>query len=134
MYVILSRNPDDNYQTTGNFDVYDEKGPVYSCFSLERAWEENKFRISCIPAATYKVKKRVSKKHGNHFHILDVKDRDLILIHILNFRDQSNGCIGVGDGYKELNDDGHLDLTNSGPTMKDLWNLLPDEFELKILA
>ena len=55
--------------------------------TLELPWDDNKKRISCIPKGVYEIVKRFtdkSKYKYEHLHILDVTDRELILIHIRN--------------------------------------------------
>ena len=68
--------------------------------TLELAWKENQKRISCIPKGVYEVKKRHTEKSKykyEHLHILDVPDRELILMHIGNYPKNSKGCILVGN-------------------------------------
>ena len=68
--------------------------------TLELAWKDNKKRISCIPKGVYEVKKRNTEKSKykyEHLHILDVPDRELILMHIGNYPKNSKGCILLGN-------------------------------------
>ena len=68
--------------------------------TLELAWKENQKRISCIPKGVYEVKKRHTEKSKykyEHLHILDVPDRELILMHIGNYPKNSKGCILLGN-------------------------------------
>ena len=102
------------------------------CKTLELPWLENQRRVSCIPKGTYKVVKRYSQKYKHHFHILDVENRDWILIHHGNYYTDILGCILVGKSHTDINGDGLLDVTSSVATMKILNDLLPDNFELVI--
>ena len=68
--------------------------------TLELAWKENQKRISCIPKGVYEVAKRHTEKSKykyEHLHILDVPDRELILMHIGNYPKNSKGCILLGN-------------------------------------
>ena len=68
--------------------------------TLELAWKENQKRISCIPKGVYEVTKRHTEKSKykyEHLHILDVPDRELILMHIGNYPKNSKGCILLGN-------------------------------------
>ena len=68
--------------------------------TLELAWKDNQKRVSCIPKGGYEVKKRHTEKSKykyEHLHILDVPDRELILMHIGNYPKNSKGCILVGN-------------------------------------
>lgn len=100
--------------------------------TLELPWKDNARRISCIPPGTYKVIKRNSKKYGNHFWVQGVEGRDMILIHAGNFYTQTQGCILVGTGLRDLNGDGLKDVMSSNITMQALYAVLPDSFTLTI--
>lgn len=126
--VKLKRLSSDNKQTLGIMTL--PNGRVFH--TLELDWQNNERRQSCIPKGKYKVVKRTSPKYGNHFHILDVPNRDMILIHHANFHFELLGCIAVGTGLLDINKDGLLDVVNSRSAMRQLNNLLPNEFELEI--
>ena len=64
------------------------------CKTIELPWKENQKRISCVPEGKYKIRKRYSKKFKWHFELMNVKNRDLILIHPANDAlKELNGCI-----------------------------------------
>tara|TARA_R100000742_G_C4279288_1_gene103447 strand:+ start:4274 stop:4771 length:498 start_codon:yes stop_codon:yes gene_type:complete len=68
--------------------------------TLELAWNDNKKRVSCIPKGVYEVKKRHTEKSKykyEHLHILDVPNREMILMHIGNYPKNSKGCILLGN-------------------------------------
>ena len=68
--------------------------------TLELPWKDNEKRVSCIPKGVYEVKKRhteESKYKYEHLHILDVENRELILLHIGNYPKNSKGCILLGN-------------------------------------
>jgi len=68
--------------------------------TLELPWKDNQKRVSCIPKGVYEVKKRHTQKSKykyEHLHILDVPDRELILMHIGNYPKNSKGCILLGN-------------------------------------
>lgn len=75
--------------------------------TLELAWNDNKKRVSCIPKGVYEVKKRHTEKSKykyEHLHILDVPNREMILMHIGNYanslnlkKSDTNGCILLGN-------------------------------------
>jgi hypothetical protein len=87
------------------------------CITLELPWNNNIKKISCIPTGTYNVVRRVSKKYGEHFHIQNVPNRSLILIHHANYHFDLLGCIGVGKNFAIINKDAHLDITSSRDTI-----------------
>ncbi len=68
--------------------------------TLELPWKDNEKRVSCIPKGVYEVKKRYteeSKYKYEHLHILDVENRELILMHVGNYPKNSKGCILLGN-------------------------------------
>lgn len=78
------------------------------CYSIELPWKNNERRISCIPEGSYRLKKRYSKKFGEHIEVTEVSGRSLILFHPANNAvKELNGCIapvteitGQGCGIK----------------------------------
>lgn len=125
----ITRLSDDSNQTLGELKVV---GHPFNCKTLELPYRDNKRRVSCIPCGVYNVVKRVSKKYGNHFHILNVENRDYILIHAANFVRQLLGCVAVGDSFKDIDNNGLKDVTNSKATLKKLLSIMPNEFKIEI--
>ena len=128
MRITLKRLSDDSVQTLGI--LTNVTGKVYQ--TLELAWKKNAKQISCIPKGIYKVRKRTSAKYGEHFHILNVPNRDFVLIHHGNYHTDILGCILVGKGLADINKDGRLDVTGSRQAMKEILTVMPNEFELLI--
>lgn len=75
-------------------------------FAIELPWLNNRRTISCISEGQYTLKARFSTKFGHHLQVLDVKNRNLILIHAANdAKTELQGCIapvsqltGIGKG------------------------------------
>ena len=134
MRLVLTRYSDDGEQTIGNLYVTKDSYIVDEFHSLELSWKNNESFISCIPKKTYKVKKRWSEKYGWHFHVLDVEDRDYILIHSANYVFQIKGCIAVGLDLMDINGDGLIDVTHSKDAMESLLDLMPEDFEMEVTS
>ena len=128
MKITLHRKIKTAKQTIGHLQVNDTR-----FYTLELPYKDNQKQISCIPIGTYKVVKRNSPRFGDHFHILDVPNRSYILIHHGNFYTDIKGCILVGNDIFDLNGDNELDVINSKESMRQLNQLLPNEFTLEIL-
>jgi len=133
MNLLIERYPSSEHETIGNGFVLDNDFINFEFKTLELAWKNNQKQISCIPIGDYKVKKRWSKKFGNHFHILDVPNRSYILIHCANFYTQLRGCVAVGDDLSYINGDNEIDVVNSTKTLKELLKMMPNDFNLKIV-
>lgn len=133
MKALLKRFDYDDKQTLGDLIVFNERNGIeFTCKTLELAWKDNERRVSCIPEAEYTVVKRNSPKYGDHFHILDVPNRDFILVHHGNFHSDILGCVLVGNNHIDIDGDGYKDVTSSKNTMKKLNEILPEEFTLRI--
>jgi len=130
--VEISRDSASTVQTLGQLNIYEDNNIVYSCKTLELPWKNNEKRVSCIPEGQYKVVKRNSAKYGDHFHITNVDNRDYILIHSGNYHTQILGCVLVGKQHVDINGDGNLDVSSSKPTMAELNQQLPDEFDMVV--
>ena len=100
--------------------------------TIELAWNDNARRISCIPVGTYSVVKRTSNKYGQHFHLINVPGRSMILIHSGNYHSDSLGCIIVGSAYKDIDKDGLIDVINSKATLSKMFTTFPDRFKLTV--
>lgn len=127
--VTINRFDHSDKQTLGILNI---NGNQF--YTLELGWHDNEKKISCIPEGKYEVIKRWSEKYGNHFHILNVPNRDYILIHHGNYFTDILGCILVGLGLSDINNDGLQDVTSSKVAMKALNKLLPDRFTLHITS
>jgi hypothetical protein len=129
----IDRLSDNGKQTAGLLSVYINNQQIFNCKTLELPWKDNIQSVSCIPLATYKVRKRISSKFDLHFHILDVPNRSHILIHPANFVRQLLGCVAVGENWTDIDGDGLRDVINSKATLKKLLSILPEEFEITIV-
>ena len=131
--LLIERYDHGTKQTLGRLFVMENSQPLYNCHTLELPWKNNAFQISCIPEGTYKVVKRFSAKFKNHFHLTNVPGRTYILIHSGNYYTDILGCILVGKGLADINNDGLKDVTQSRDALADLLGQMPNEFELKIV-
>lgn len=107
-------------QILGEMHVLSKNGVECSFKTLELPDLNNQPLISCIPKGIYVVKKRYSPKFGMHLHILDVPNRDYILIHRGNFVREILGCILIGLYHVDIDSDGLKDVTSSRIAMNKL--------------
>jgi len=112
--VNLKRNFDDGIQTLGELNA-----DGFKCLTLERPWKNNAKGISCIPTGTYLCKHTFSPKFLKYtYELKDTNPRTGIRIHPGNFFFDIEGCILLGDSYKDLNKDGKVDVQNSKITIQ----------------
>lgn len=64
------------------------------CETIELPWRDNKRNISCIPEGAYSLVKRMHFRHGLQLAVVNVPNREAILIHPANFAlRELQGCI-----------------------------------------
>ncbi len=64
------------------------------CHCIELPWHNNAPNHSCVPEGAYALMKRYSDHFGWHLQVMDVENRDLILIHPANdAMRELKGCI-----------------------------------------
>lgn len=118
--VTLTRQLDTGIETLGEL-----KYGEFSCKTLERPWKDNKPNISCIPKGTYRCRYNFSPKFMKYtYELQNVHKRSGIRIHSGNYFSDIQGCILLGTGYKDLNNDKQTDIINSKVTVKRLEDLL----------
>ena len=63
-------------------------------YSIELPWKDNQTGVSCIPEGRYGLKKRYSERFHRHLQVVDVPQRNCILIHPANDAlHELKGCI-----------------------------------------
>lgn len=125
--LILQRDPFRKNCTTGNFFWRYGTGRItpLNISSLELPWKNNEDDVSCIPAGRYRMAWTMSPRlKRNTWRLLDVPDRAGILIHVANFVSELRGCIAPGLFFGDINNDGVIDITQSGPGLKKLQDRL----------
>lgn len=136
MKSIISRTYQKN-ETLGTWLVMDGEKLVYKCKCIELPDLGNQHNVSCIPEGAYDVIKENNTERGNYFRVLNVTGRDGILIHKGNYAAgkhvDTEGCILPGAYFTDINNDGYLDVAESGNTMNKLYEILPSKFRLYIL-
>ncbi len=129
--ATLTRMQGDSNETLGELVIND-----FKCKTIERAWKMNQSNISCIPVGTYTCKwKFMLRKLTWHYQVMDIPGRTGIFFHPMNYWYDSNGCIGLGSAYQDLNKDKELDIINSTVTIKAFEKLLnKQDFTLTIVG
>lgn len=64
------------------------------CYTIELPWKNNARRVSCIPEGKYQLVKRYTARFGWHLLLVNVPQRDWILLHAANDAlKEIKGCI-----------------------------------------
>ena len=105
------------------------------CFILEPSWRENRSNVSCIPTGSYVVdymKRSLSGKYKDCYHIQDVKNRFGILMHKGNTVNHTLGCLLPGVKTGNLN--GKFAVLGSSQAMRKIHKVTGRKrFKLKII-
>lgn len=120
-------------QTLGNLFGFDGKAKIFECVTLELPWFNNQRNISCIPGGVYMVYKNVNSDGKAVYKFEYVIERTYIQIHSANFLRQLLGCIAVGERFNDLDGDGLTDVTYSGKTLANMFEVMGDKFKLTIV-
>ncbi len=73
--------------------------------TVEDAWRDNETKVSCIPVGRYKIVRHKSPRFGAVYKVLDVPNREHILIHAGNTHRDTEGCILLGMQYGKVGPD-----------------------------
>lgn len=115
----------------GTFGVLLNGNDIPFTLTLERAWQDNKKGISCIPPGEYICSRVASPKFGNTFEVKDVPNRSEILFHKGNLFDDTHGCILVGEQFESLN--GKSAILASAKGFDEFLNKLKDDNHFKLV-
>jgi hypothetical protein len=134
MKVVLARLKDDGVQTLGNLSVYEGTDLIWTCKTVELPWRNNNRNVSCIPTGVYKCDWSYSPKFKtNVFEVTGVPERSGIRIHVANYVRQLHGCIALGYCYKDIDNDGQMDIAMSRICLEAFQEIMYEQFTLTIV-
>ncbi len=133
MKAVISRTHT-NTETKGHFVGFNGHNKVLELVTIELPDNGNQKNVSCIPEGVYKVSQIVRPSGDKAYLVNDVPGREAILFHKGNYVPKdSRGCILPGLYFSDINDDGFIDVAESGVAMNRMLNIMGDEFELHII-
>ena len=131
--ILIERYSHEEKQTIGNLYLLDSnQAIIHRWDSLELPWLDNQRNISCIPEGTYRAHVHYSPTFGKCLWIKNVPNRSEILVHYGNFHSDILGCVLIGKNLKDINKDGHIDVTSSRDSMRELLYALGDKESIKL--
>ncbi len=120
---------------SGTFGALLIDGELF-CTTLEPYEYGNTVSKSCIPEGQYECRKIISPSFGDTFEVCHVPNRSHVLFHKGNTKNNTEGCIILGQYPDKLRH--QRALMNSGETFNRFLNLLAgmgvNEFKLCIKA
>lgn len=124
--VVVDRIYETDIKTLANAGVWSGSGYVYNFKTIELPWKGNQREISRIPAGLYPAVAVKRNKDGKYaIQLLDVPGRSYIQFHIANYVRQLLGCFAPGTSFKDIDNDGILDVTSSKVVMDKLQEYFP---------
>lgn len=120
-HLKLYRQFYEDKQTRGSLVVYHNSTPVKWFKSLELPWRDNERFVSCIPVGVYLFQHYWSPSFEEYVLLLEnVDDRDKIEIHPGNTFMDIAGCILPGMSFKDVDNDGNIDVRDSRESFRHL--------------
>lgn len=131
--IILTRIRDTGHKTLGVLAVYRDGDEILTLCTIEPSWLLNVKSVSCIPTGEYRAVERTSARFGRHIHIINVPGRSHILIHAGNTFKHTEGCILPGTRFAYVDEDEHLDVSNSVNALAEILRVIPENSEFPII-
>lgn len=124
--IYISRTNKSDSETLGMLRVQNNN-QILTLSTLELPWKNNEENISCIPVGTYRFEKWYSPTFKRIvLRLLNIPNRDNVLIHPANFVRQLRGCITPGLGLEDIDGDGLLDVEKSISALENLLAVVND--------
>jgi len=132
--LIVNRFDSNDKQTLSWVNIVEENLSLFQFAGMELPDKGNIKQFSCIPIGVYDCEKRAATPAipYEHILILNVPNRDGICIHKANFSRQLRGCLAIGDKHVDIDNDGLLDIANSGKSFNVLMRMMPNKFKIEI--
>lgn len=134
MRIEIFRYEFEKTQTLGECAITEKGKDLFLSKSLERADDNNKPRVSCVPSGVYRCVLEYSPRFKKDlWEIKGVENRSECKFHSANYWHQLNGCIALGENLTDIDGDGFRDVTNSKNTMKKFHKVLEGLTEIELI-
>lgn len=115
--INVNRIVEGHKQTLGHGTLFVNGSAVFDFCTLELPNKHNQRNVSSIPTGEYNAERITRGSNGKGVILLhNVPGRSSILIHLGNFYSDIEGCILVGSRFKDVNNDGIVDVIESTKT------------------
>ena len=134
MVIEVYRYEFEEKQVLGECFITENGKDLFKSKTLERADDNNKPNISCIPSGVYKCVLEYSAKFKRElWEVKGVENRSECKFHSANYWHDLNGCIALGTSYADIDKDGFKDVLNSSKTMKEFHLTLEPLKEVELI-
>ena len=123
-----------HYRDDGVFGVMDREGQPF-CVTIELPWKNNQKEISCIPEGEYLCERFLRSSGQETFLVLNVPNRDGILIHTANTISDLRGCIGIAEFFhkKDVSGNTQTSVGMSKDAFNEFMNMLSGQKTFKLV-
>ena len=135
MKIEIFRLEYEDKQVLGDCAITESGKDIFLAKSLERADNNNKRNISCIPQGKYLCLLEYSNRFDcDLWEIKGVPNRSECKFHSANYWHDLNGCIALGTKYLDIDNDGFRDVLSSKNTMKKFHKVLEGLTEIQLIV
>lgn len=125
-HVVVLRTQKNDVAVYGILFVVQDSRILFQAKTIEN-------RAKLCASGVYDLKLEHSPRFKtNLWELYGVPKRSEIKIHVANYWNQLDGCIGVGQRYSDINDDGIIDLAASQLALQELHAAMGDLKESRI--
>lgn len=124
--VTLVRTSRNDVAIYGILTITEGDSVEFVCLTIER-------KDKSFPVGKYPLKLEYSPRFKKDlWELYGIEGRGEIKVHVANFWNQLDGCIGVGRISQDLNQDAILDLSQSKIALEDFMATMGDQKEAEI--
>lgn len=124
--IILTRLAGNEKAVYGVLSIVEDGVITFVCKTIEN-------KEKTFPAGIYPIKLEHSPSFNTKlWELYGIPGRSEIKVHVANYYDQLDGCIGVGATLEKLNADNVHDITSSAPTLAAFHNKMAGVSETRI--
>lgn len=121
--VVLTRTSKNEKAIYGILMIVEGDSVDFVCRTIEN-------KVRAFPAGIYPLKLEYSPRFKQDlWELYGIEGRSEIKIHVANYYNQLDGCIGVGRVHQDLNDDAIVDLGQSRVALEDFMVTMQDQKE-----
>ena len=138
--VYIERLKNESSVEWGTFGRLNISGTDFSCYTLERPWNNNRpddpktpqNESSCVPTGTYIIRLDYSPKHKRELYELqNVSGRHEVQIHAANWIHELLGCIALGRAIEDFG--GGKGVTHSAKTLESFMQAMEGDREATLI-
>ena len=126
--IVVIRTSESKEAIYGTLIVIDGQDVLYHCKTIEN-------KAKSFPAGRYPIRLEYSPRFRRDlWELYGIAGRSEIKIHVANYWNQLEGCIGVGRRHQDINHDGVIDLAQSTTALNEFHAAMGEARESEIIV